>query len=324
MHLISCTTINFALINLFVNLLFVYHATGENNNVNKNSNSNKNNKNTNVALKDNTPKLPVITDAELQRITEDLFQRDTCCIYRNITVSFQGWIQRENVTDNAPKPLFRIPTTVLSHPSINKLNKLFDNYEVDISKTEVVTKEESKEEDDFINTLLSSDILTTVMNFLATKGYFAKNTQTYKTILKSIWFQQYSRIKGSIGSSGFEHVFLVERKKDNSIIGLHNWIYFAKQESLNNVNYFGYGRKILFDNKAALAKIHFNFKQQHKVSSMLIGTLPELEIAIYTLCFYTRPNERCRISFAAHKFNIQTHTWQHDNKNFVGAAYPLI
>ncbi|KAL2711465.1 leucine-rich repeat-containing protein 9-like [Vespula squamosa] len=294
---------------------------GQNNNVNKGS---KNNNNNNVMSQDNGPKVSPISDLELQRITEDLFQRNSCCIYKNITVSYQGWIKGDNITDNAPKPLLKVSSSVFSHPTIKKLSDLFDNYELDIRQTEVVTRQESTEEDEFIDTLASSDITTTVMNFLATKGYFAMNSQTYKTVLKSIWFHLYSRIKGSIGSSGFEHVFLVEKKKDDTIVGLHNWIFFAKQESLNNLNYLGYGRKVLFDNKAALAKLHFNYKEQHKASTMFIGTLPELDVAIYTLCFYARPNAKCRVSFAGHKFNVQTYTWQRDNQNFVGAAFPLI
>ncbi|XP_046832097.1 endoribonuclease CG2145-like isoform X2 [Vespa crabro] len=318
MYLTSCIGHNSLLINLFVHLSFFYHAsTGQNNNINKSSKNN-------VMSQNNGPKLSSISDVELQRITEELFRRNTCCIYENITVSYQGWIKGDNITDNAPKPLLRVSSNVSSHPTIKKLNNLFDNYELDISKTEVVTREESAEEDEFIDALASSDIITSVMNFLATKGYFAMNPQTYKTVLKSIWFHPYSRIKGSIGSSGFEHVFLVEKKKDNSIVGLHNWIYFAKQESLNNLNYLGYGRKVLLDNKAALAKLHFNYKEQYKASTMFIGTLPELDMAVYTLCFYARPNAKCRISFAGHKFNIQTYTWQRNNENFVGAAFPLI
>ncbi|KAF7386527.1 hypothetical protein HZH68_013659 [Vespula germanica] len=291
---------------------------GQDSNVNKNSKNNNNN----VISQDK--KLSPISDMELQRITEELFQRDSCCIYKNITVSYQGWIRGDNITDNAPKPLLKVSSNVSSHPTIQKLSNLFDNYELDIRQTEVVTRQESKEEDEFIDALVSSDVTTAVMNFLATKGYFAMNPQTYKTVLKSIWFHLYSRIKGSIGSSGFEHVFLVEKKKDNSIVGLHNWIFFAKQESLNNLNYLGYGRKVLFDNKAALAKLHFNYKERYKASTMFVGTLPELDVAIYTLCFYARPNAKCRVSFAGHKFNVQTYTWQRDNQNFVGAAFPLI
>ncbi|KAL2751567.1 poly(U)-specific endoribonuclease [Vespula maculifrons] len=97
MYLTSCIRRNL-LINLFVHLSVFYHATGQGSNVNKNSKSNNNN----VISQDK--KLSPISDMELQRITEELFQRDSCCIYKNITVSYQGWIKGDNITDNAPKP----------------------------------------------------------------------------------------------------------------------------------------------------------------------------------------------------------------------------
>ena len=43
-------------------------------------------------------------------------------------------------------------------------------------------------------------------------------------------------------------------------------------------------------------------------SSMLIGTSPELELALYTLCYKTRPNEECFVSLGGTKFTIYTGT----------------
>lgn len=53
----------------------------------------------------------------------------------------------------------------------------------------------------------------------------------------------YSRGSGRVGSSGFEHIFLAE-KKNNEISGLHNWIYFDHAELNNIVDYLGYMKKI--------------------------------------------------------------------------------
>lgn len=55
----------------------------------------------------------------------------------------------------------------------------------------------------------------------------------------------YSRGHGKVGSSGFEHVFLAELKKDkNEVSGLHNWLYFHEAEQKKLVNYLGYMKKI--------------------------------------------------------------------------------
>lgn len=59
----------------------------------------------------------------------------------------------------------------------------------------------------------------------------------------------YSRGRGSIGSSGFEHVFMNEIK-NNEISGLHNWVYFNDQENYgqNNLNYKGYMKSLHLGN----------------------------------------------------------------------------
>lgn len=49
-----------------------------------------------------------------------------------------------------------------------------------------------------------------------------------------------------MGSSGFEHVFLAELR-DDTILGLHNWIYFHEQEAQGNLNYQGFIEKIQLD-----------------------------------------------------------------------------
>lgn len=59
--------------------------------------------------------------------------------------------------------------------------------------------------------------------------------------LDRIWFTEYSRTKGIVGSSGFEHVFVGELADDKGeISGLHNWITVYKLEQAGKVNYKGY------------------------------------------------------------------------------------
>lgn len=116
---------------------------------------------------------------------------------------------------------------------------LHDNYELSVKTKETVTPDERKEESDLLDKFLETNVVKAAMNFLADKGYIPKEEYEYKDILKAIWFTQFKRIEGDASSSGFETVYLAEQF-DNEIIGLHNWIYFAKQEEANNLNYLGY------------------------------------------------------------------------------------
>ena len=43
-----------------------------------------------------------------------------------------------------------------------------------------------------------------------------------------------------------------------------------------------------------------------KSTSMLIGISPELEMALYTLCFLTRPDRDCYVTLAGDVFRIRT------------------
>lgn len=62
-------------------------------------------------------------------------------------------------------------------------------------------------------------------------------------MVKELWFTQYSRGSGKIGSSGFEHVFVNEVKM-GTIIGLHNWVYFSDEEKAGHLDYKGYLKEL--------------------------------------------------------------------------------
>ena len=64
-------------------------------------------------------------------------------------------------------------------------------------------------------------------------------SRSYVEILYAIWFTAYKRREDHLSSSGFEHVFLAELRGEK-VLGLHNWVYFAEQERLGNLNYNGY------------------------------------------------------------------------------------
>lgn len=81
------------------------------------------------------------------------------------------------------------------------------------------------------------------MNFLTHKTVVTADPQTHRELLKTIWFNLYSRGMGKISSSGFEHVFLSE-VKNGTVMGLHNWIYMSEAEKAGDLNYKGWSKKI--------------------------------------------------------------------------------
>lgn len=55
-------------------------------------------------------------------------------------------------------------------PTIRKLLALFDNYEMDVSRRENITPLKLREDDDFINAVLDTQVMQTAMHFLNKKG----------------------------------------------------------------------------------------------------------------------------------------------------------
>lgn len=67
-----------------------------------------------------------------------------------------------------------------------------------------------------------------------------------------------------------------------------------------------------------------SFKDKTKpVNSMFIGTLPEFDLAIYTVCFVMN-RKMCPVSFDGKMLKIRTFPFDYDGKRMVGATYPVI
>lgn len=188
-------------------------------------------------------------------------------------------------------------------------------------------------------------------NFLISKGKLSKDPKDFRDLLKSLWFNMYSRAGGKISSSGFEHIFLAELKK-NEVSGLHNWVYFDHAEMSKLVDYLGYMKKIdlgevtfinkLIDRyafrhsdmtyvsfcvlqKGSILKFHFKLSGVDKpVDSMFIGTSPELEMALYTTCYMFRANRICPLRLNGNNFIVRTYSMRYRGKNMIGSAFPEI
>ena len=69
-------------------------------------------------------------------------------------------------------------------------------------------------------------------------------------------------------------------------------------------------------------KDNFKWKNTLKPSgSMFIGTSPEFEMAVYTVCFYARPGGQCPLTIAGKSVPIQTHFFSQRGKQLLSSAY---
>lgn len=263
------------------------------------------------------------TDEELATLSEQLFAKENTNLNKHVRANYQRQTLSSASVDEAPSPLLSIDEReVYAMPTIEKMRALFNNYEVDTMVNEYVTPMEKKEENDFVDALLATSVMRSAMLFLQKKGVVTADPKTHHDLLKTIWFQLYSRGNGKIGSSGFEHVFLNE-VSNGTMIGLHNWVYLYEQEKSGRLDYQGYIKKMDLGTKGEIAKVRLTFDKLSKPSnSLFIGTSPELEIALYTVCFQLRPDTECPLAYNGKKFTLKTFTFRYRGKNLIGGAWP--
>ena len=74
--------------------------------------------------------------------------------------------------------------------------------------------------------------------------------------------------------------------------GFHNWWHYQYLEKLGEINYLGHWERASFGEEMALGGgISFTFTWNggsKPYGSMWLGTSPELEMALYSVCFMSR------------------------------------
>ena len=59
------------------------------------------------------------------------------------------------------------------------------------------------------------------------------------------------------------------------------------------------------------------------ISSISVSGSPEIELALATVCFLTRPNAKCPLSGSdGTAYAYQTYTLTYNGKDYIGSAYP--
>jgi len=234
-----------------------------------------------------------------------------------------------NPRDCSPRPLFkRMDQSLLRRPVYSKLLALYNNYDVDTTVKETVTRSELNEEEDFLNEVMKSDVMKETMRFLSAKQLFTKSATEFKKLLKEFWFTLYSRLppwQGRVlGSSGFEGVFLGEKfpGKIQEPPAAFNWVYFYHLEKQGQVNYLGHWKSPKLGNHGT--GLSFTFKwgaEQKPFASMSVGPSPTLELALYTTCLLARGEQPCRLRLGGHQVTIKTHVARLGGKRHVASTF---
>ncbi|KYQ56334.1 Glyoxalase domain-containing protein 4 [Trachymyrmex zeteki] len=257
-----------------------------------------------------------ISDDDLLMLTEELFVKQEVDISKYLTLHLQS--KSENVTDVAKGPLIYVQEETYDYPTILAIRALYDNYEHNSIVKETRTAEKRKREDFLLDMFVNTNVMARALRWLSDRGFIDPDDFERKDTLRRIWFNMFNG-----ATSGFERVFTSE-KYGTELLGVQDWIYFNYQESKNRIDYMGYVDIMKLGDRASLVKLNFQMDGIIRPNATIfVGTFPELEMALYTICFYTRPNNLCPVSLGGKKFNIFTHSFRYYGQDVIDLALPI-
>lgn len=221
-------------------------------------------------------------------------------------------------SQNAEEHLFTsVGNEALQRSTYKAFVALLDNYTPMTGVEETHTSVERREMDLFLKSIMQTAPMQYCHKYLCKHGSnIPSSVSEFQKLLYKIWFELYRR-EESNDSSGFEHgksswisniftsflcdhthscnslclTVFVGEIKDDKVSGMHNWIQFYLEEKAGKIDYKGYikprSRRCAQTNEDDhVLTLQFDWHGHSKlVGTSFIGTSPEFEMAIYTLCF---------------------------------------
>ncbi|XP_063072442.1 uridylate-specific endoribonuclease A [Engraulis encrasicolus] len=273
-----------------------------------------------------------ISDSEIAALSEVLYAVDSNkASMSQVILDTQALVsdsQTGNQNDLSPNKLFQHvdEASLFSRPTFAAFLALLDNYNRNTGTTEDFTPEQVAEQDNFLTEAISNtEVGQELYAFLLTKGVY-KSEEEFKYDLKMMWFGLYSRSSGKMDSSGFEHIFAGE-VKNGKVSGFHNWLQFYQLEKNGLLNYYSHSFNGPWETYPDVLGMQFKWDGYYKqVGSAIMGCSPEFDLAMYSLCYITRPGKQCKLSLGGETLIIQTYTWDNSSygngKKYIGSAFP--
>uniref|UniRef100_A0A8C6I9F7 Uridylate-specific endoribonuclease n=1 Tax=Mus spicilegus TaxID=10103 RepID=A0A8C6I9F7_MUSSI len=270
-----------------------------------------------------------VTKEELESISETIYRVDTNKAQKeDIVLNSQNRIspsETGNQVDRSPEPLFTyVNERLFSKPTYAAFINLLNNYQRATGHGEHFSAQQLEEQGVFLREVMKTAVMKELYSFLHHQNRYSSE-QEFVDDLKNMWFGLYSRGNDEGDSSGFEHVFSGEVKK-GKVTGFHNWIRFYLQEKEGLLDYYSHNYDGPWDSYPDVLAMQFNWDGYYKeVGSVFIGSSPEFEFALYSLCFITRPGKKCHLSLGGYPLAIQTYTWDkttyRNGKKYIATAY---
>ena len=129
----------------------------------------------------------------------------------------------------------------MARPLYRTLAALYENYASDVAEVEDRSRAERREEDQFLDEVMRTKVMAATLRFLRDNKVFTGSAAEFRQLLAELWFSVYSRGRRILGSSGFEHVFLGEKK--NGAVQARRYrifnYYYCQLTVLSNISIIG-------------------------------------------------------------------------------------
>lgn len=251
---------------------------------------------------------PVVTDDDLKRVSEQLWQADT-----------NSFSESQYTVDRSGSRYFTYVDESLfsTRPTFAALVNLLDNYIPYTGTPEPNTAEHQREQAEFLEAVMQTQPMKILHEFLVEKELASSSISDFIEDLKQYWFLLFTRSGGPLDSSGFEHIFVGEIK--NGVSGFHGWVNFYLEEQDGELTY----TNDLGVCEPRVQRFSMRWLSNNKpISSMFVGVSPEYEFALYTLCFATRAGRFCPTVTDGRSGNIVSYTMSGVSPKTIGTVYP--
>ena len=263
------------------------------------------------------------TDADLQAMVDSMWSTDEDKAQPGDVVLDWGNKVSGN-SDASSGPLFKQVNEKLFERPVYK--ELITIYNDSLFHPEVCTAEAAMsglrkaQLDNYLRILTNTSVFQTAYAYLQKTGHADADFENfYKNTLFPLWYGTYSRCKGPLGSSGWEHVYSGEWK-GKEIDGQHNWVRYYLLEKAGDINYHGY----FSHENDLIGTFQYTWKTYLKEKGgFFITTSPSFDFSILTTCVLAHGNgANCKFNVDGNHIIVTSYRQECGAGTCIATAYP--
>lgn len=227
-------------------------------------------------------------------------------------------------SDTSPGPLFKqVNEELFKRPMYAELIAIYNDslFVPNVCTAEAAMSGLRKSQlDNYLKILTNTSVFQAAFEYLQNTGHAGSDFNDFYTkTLFPLWYGTYSRCKGPLGSSGWEHVYSGEWKQEE-VDGQHNWVRYYLLEKAGDINYHGY----FSHENDLIGTFQYTWKSyMKKEGGFFISTSPAFDFSILTTCVLAHSNgANCKFNVDGNYVVVTSYHQSCDAGTCLSTAYP--